>query len=172
MNKLKYSILLVFLPFLGFSQTNLIQGNVKDKVGEPIPGVTILVKGTSIGTTTDIDGNFVIDTKDQKLGIIKFSYLGFSNKEIRFNENLKEIDVILDESIEQLDAVVITALGIKRERKSLAYSTQKIQTEDLTEARSTNVLNALSGKASGVQVVNSSTPTGTTRVISLEIGRI
>lgn len=165
MNKLKYSILLVFLPFLGFSQTNLIQGNVKDKVGEPIPGVTILVKGTSIGTTTDIDGNFVIDTKDQKLGIIKFSYLGFSNKEIRFNENLKEIDVILDESIEQLDAVVITALGIKRERKSLAYSTQKIQTEDLTEARSTNVLNALSGKASGVQVVNSSTPTGTTRVI-------
>ena len=103
MNKLKYSILLVFLPFLGFSQTNLIQGNVKDKVGEPIPGVTILVKGTSIGTTTDIDGNFVIDTKDQKLGIIKFSYLGFSNKEIRFNENLKEIDVILDESIHTIE---------------------------------------------------------------------
>jgi len=165
MNKFQYCILLFLLPFFVFSQKNIVKGKVTDKSGEPLLGVTILIKGSTLGSSTDLDGNYELNTKEITIGILQFSYLGFETKEVKFDENLKEIDVILEELAEQLDAIVITALGIKREKKSLSYSTQKVETEDLTEARSTNVLNALAGKASGVQIVSSSTPTGTTRVV-------
>ena len=165
MNKIKWCIVLIFLPFVVFSQENLIKGKVTDMSGEPLLGVTILIKGTATGVSSDFDGNFELDTRDQTTGILVFSYLGFTSQEVEFDQNSKEIDIILNESAEQLDAIVITALGIKRDKKSLSYSTQEVKTEDMTEARSTNFLNALSGKASGVQVVSSSTPTGTTRVI-------
>ena len=165
MNKLKWCIVLIFLPFVVFSQENLIKGKVTDKSGEPLIGVTILVKDTTSGTTTDFDGNFDLNTSGKTTGILEFSYLGFTTKEVKFDQNSIEINIVLEESTEQLETVVITALGIKREKKSLSYSIQTANTEDLSEARSTNFLNALSGKASGVQVISSSTPTGTTRVV-------
>jgi len=165
MNKLIINILITFFPLVMLSQETSIKGMVTEKSGEPLIGVTILIKGTSIGATTDFDGNFIIDTINMSSGTLEFSYLGFATKEVKFDSTLKEINVVLEETTEQLEAVVITALGIKREKKSLSYSTQTANTEDLSEARSTNLLNALSGKASGVQVISSSTPTGTTRVI-------
>ena len=165
MNKLIINILISLFPLVMLSQETSIKGLVTEKSGDPLIGVTILIKGTSIGATTDFDGNFIIDTRNMSSGTLEFSYLGFATKEVKFDSTLKEINVVLEETTEQLEAVVITALGIKREKKSLSYSTQTANTEDLSEARSTNLLNALSGKASGVQVISSSTPTGTTRVI-------
>lgn len=165
MNRLKCCFLFVFVPFVVFSQENLIKGTVKDKNGDPMLGVTIVIKDTEIGSTTDFDGKFELNTQNISIGILEFRYLGYTTKEIKFDENSKEINIVMEESVEQLDSIVITALGVKRDKKSLSYSTQTANTEDLSEARSTNLLNALSGKASGVQIVSSSTPTGTTRVI-------
>lgn len=165
MEKIKLSLFLLLFPVLIFSQNNIIKGKITVKSGEPLLGVSILVKGTQIGTTSDLEGNYSINTKDKTVGTLVFNYLGFTTKSIDFTESTKTINAVLTESTEQLDEIVVTALGIKREKKSLSYSTQKIATEDMTEARSSNFLNALAGKAAGVQVVNSSTPTGSTRVI-------
>jgi len=165
MKKIKLSLFLLLFHVIVYSQSTNIKGSIKDKNGEPLPGVTVQVKGTQIGTTSDLDGNYIINTKENKKGVLVFSYLGFATKELKFTAANKILNVVLSESTEQLEEIVVTALGIKRDKKSLSYSTQNVATDDMTEARTSNFLNALAGKASGVQIVSSSTPTGTTRVI-------
>jgi len=165
MEKIKIILLLILFPLIVFSQENSIQGNIADKTGAPIPGVTILLEGTQTGSSSDFDGNYTINTKDKTEGVLVFSYLGFSTVRINFFNDSKTINAVLTESTEELDEIVITALGIKRDKKSLSYSTQSVDSEDMKEARSTNFLNSLAGKAAGVQVVGSSTPTGSTRII-------
>jgi TonB-linked SusC/RagA family outer membrane protein len=165
MEKLKLSLILLFFPLIIFSQKNIIKGKITDKTGEPLLGVSILLKGSQIGTTSSLDGNYSINTKDKTEGVLIFNYLGFAVKNVNFTKNTKDLTIVLIESAEQLEEIVVTALGINRDKKSLSYSTQGVNTEDLTEARSSNFLNALSGKAAGVQITNSSTPTGSTRVI-------
>ena len=165
MVKLKFSLILLFFPLIIFSQKNIIKGKISDKSGEPLLGVSISLKNTQIGTTSDLDGNYSINTKQITEGVLVFNYLGFAIKNVKFTKNTKDLDIVLIESAEELEEIVVTALGIKRDKKSLSYSTQKVNTEDMAEARSSNFLNALAGKASGVQIVNSSTPTGSTRVL-------
>jgi TonB-linked SusC/RagA family outer membrane protein len=166
MKKKKWSLLLLLFPFIVFSQSRIIKGKVTDaKTGEAIPVASIILKQTKIGIYTDFDGNFELDVKTNQSGVLVFSYLGYQTKEISFTEKTLDLNVTLETVSEQLDEIVITALGVKREQKSLTYSTQKIETEDFKEAQTSNFLNALSGKAAGVQIVNSSTPTGSTRVV-------
>ena len=165
MVKLKFSLILLFFPLIIFSQKNIITGKISDKSGEPLLGVSILLKDTQIGTSSDLDGNYSINTKQNTEGVLVFNYLGFAVKNVNFTKNTKDLDIVLIESAEELEEIVVTALGIKRDKKSLSYSTQEVNTEDMAEARSSNFLNALAGKASGVQIVNSSTPTGSTRVL-------
>jgi len=165
MEKIKIILLLILFPLIVFSQENSIQGNIADKTGAPIPGVTILLEGTQTGSSSDFDGNYTINTQNKTEGVLVFSYVGFTTVKISFVKDSKTINTVLEESTEELDEIVITALGIKRDKKSLSYSTQSVDSEDMKEARSTNFLNALAGKAAGVQVVGSSTPTGSTRVI-------
>lgn len=165
MIKIKWCLFLFLFPMLIFSQDKIIKGKVVDMSGIGIPGVTIILKDSNSGATTDIDGAYSIATGKIKKGILVFSYVGYATKNMIFNNQTNVINVSLSESREQLDEVVVTALGIKREKKSLTYSTQTIDTQDMTEARSTNFLNALSGKAAGVQIVKSGTPTGSTRVV-------
>jgi TonB-linked SusC/RagA family outer membrane protein len=138
---------------------------VQDNAGLGIPGVTVMLKDSNTATTTNFDGDYSIATGKIKNGILMFSYIGYTSKNMIFNNQTTTINVSLLESQQQLEEVVVTALGIKREKKSLAYATQTIDTQDMTEARSTNFLNALSGKAAGVQIVKSGTPTGSTRVV-------
>ena len=152
-------------PIIVFSQEKIITGQVIDDSGMPLTGVTILLKLTNKGAITDLDGQYVLSTGEIVKGILEFSYLGYATKEIPFNSETNKVNATLSESQEELEEVVVTALGIKRDKKSLSYSTQGVNTEDMTEARSSNFLNALSGKAAGVQITNSSTPTGSTRVI-------
>jgi len=165
MEKIKIILLLTIFPLIVFSQENTIQGTITNIIGEPIPGVTILLEGTQTGSSSDFDGNYTINTQNKTEGVLVFSYVGFTTVKISFVKDSKTINTVLEESTEELDEIVITALGIKRDKKSLSYSTQSVDSEDMKEARSTNFLNALAGKASGVQVVSSSTPTGSTRVI-------
>jgi len=156
---------LFLFPIIVFSQEKIITGQVIDDSGMPLTGVTILLKLTNKGAITDLDGQYVLSTGEIVKGILEFSYLGYATKEIPFNSETNKVNATLSESQEELEEVVVTALGIKRDKKSLSYSTQGVNTEDMTEARSSNFLNALSGKAAGVQITNSSTPTGSTRVI-------
>ncbi|MFM9824907.1 SusC/RagA family TonB-linked outer membrane protein [Flavobacterium sp.] len=165
MIKIKWFLLLFLFPILIFSQDKIIKGKVVDKAGLGIPGVTVVLKDSNTATTTNFDGDYSIATGKIKNGILVFSYIGYTSKNMIFNNQTNTINVALSESQQQLDEVVVTALGIKREKKSLAYATQTIDTQDMTEARSTNFLNALSGKAAGVQIVKSGTPTGSTRVV-------
>ena len=165
MKIIKWSVLLFLFPIIVFSQEKIITGQVTDDSGMPLTGVTILLKLTNKGAITDLDGQYVLSTGEIVKGILEFSYLGYATKEIPFNSETNKVNATLSESQEELEEVVVTALGIKRDKKSLSYSTQGVNTEDMTEARSSNFLNALSGKAAGVQITNSSTPTGSTRVI-------
>ena len=165
MIKIKWFLLLFLFPILIFSQDKIIKGKVVDKAGLGIPGVTVVLKDSNTATTTNFDGDYSIATGKIKNGILVFSYIGYTSKNMIFNNQTNAINVSLSESQQQLEEVVVTALGIKREKKSLTYATQTIDTQDMTEARSTNFLNALSGKAAGVQIVKSGTPTGSTRVV-------
>lgn len=146
------------------SQQRNLTGVVKDKSGETIPGANILVKGTTNGVVTDIDGNFTISVPGNN-AILVVSFIGYKTQEFPVGKNTS-LDVILSSTVEQLDEVVVTALGIKREKKALGYAMQEIKTDALSENRSESVANMLQGKVAGVQISQSGTGMGgSTRVI-------
>lgn len=120
------------------------------KDGQVIPGVNILVKGTQSGTTSDASGNYTIEVSGDNQTLI-FSYIGFVSQEI-FVGRQNTINVSLIESVETLKEAVVTALGIKREKRSLGYSVGNVEAAALTQTPQNNVLNALSGKVAGVQI--------------------
>ena len=125
--------------------------SVEDGYG--LPGVTVLVKGsTTNGTVTGIDGDYVISVNAKDT--LQFSYVGYQTQEIPVNGKNK-IDVVMNTDAMLLDNVVVTALGIKRQKRELGYATEDISGEDLTRSGSDNVINSLSGRAAGVQIINS-----------------
>ena len=156
--KLLNFILMVFCLGIGFSQTRSITGTVTDSSnGSPLPGVNVLVSGTTNGTQTDFDGNYTIQAS---IGdILTFSYLGTKTKSVTVGASTT-VDVALDEDASQLDEVVVTALGLQKQKKALTYATQGIETQELTQARTVNVLEGLSGKVAGISVTNSGAGVG------------
>ncbi len=116
--------------------------------GMPLPGVSVVLKGTATGVSTDFDGNYIINVTNTD-GILMFSYLGFETREVAVNGQ-NSIDITLNAGTQALDEVVVTALGIKREQKSLGYSVEDVAAEELTRVAQENVLNSLSGKVAGV----------------------
>lgn len=133
---------------LTFAQERSVSGTVSDNAGLPIPGVSVLVKGTKSGTQTDFDGKFVIKADPSQTLI--FSYVGMNTQEVVAKSTL--INVKMVSSAMELESVVVTALGIKRKPKELSYAVESIKTEELTKTRAVNVATALSGKVSGLQV--------------------
>jgi len=141
-----------------------VTGTITDAANMGIPGVNVIIKGTAQGVSSDIDGKYSIEVSDAA-AVLQFSYLGFFTKEVAVNGQ-SVINVTLEENISELDAVVVTALGIKRERKSLGYAVQEIKGSAMVEAREPNVVNALSGKITGLQVVKGSNgPAGSSKII-------
>lgn len=124
-----------------------------------------MVKGTTHGTITDFDGNFSLDGIATG-AIIQISFIGYTPQEITYTGQ-STISVTLTEDTQKLDEVVVTALGIKREKKALGYATQELKGDDLVNARESNITNALSGKVSGLQVVRSSGGPGSSSKIVL-----
>ena len=118
--------------------------------GSPLPGVNVYVKGTQIGTITDGDGIYSLNVAEDN-GTLVFSYIGFTTQEVAMGGRTT-INVVLQPSLESLDEVVVTALGIKREEKSLGYSVGKVDGSDLTRIAQENVLNGLAGKVAGVTI--------------------
>jgi TonB-dependent SusC/RagA subfamily outer membrane receptor len=135
----------------------VVRGQVKDAKGETLPGVSIKVKGTDIGASSDIDGKYTLNVPDN--AILVFTYIGYITKEVPVN-NQATVNVILDASSTSLSEVVVTALGIQRESKSLTYATQGVSAKELTETRTLNVMNALQGKVAGMSIETAGTGLG------------
>jgi TonB-linked SusC/RagA family outer membrane protein len=151
--------------FTLYSQTTL-KGEVVDKEGDALPGVVVAIKSaTQSAITTDLDGKFSLKTSQNLPITLVFSYLGYKSQEVDVTDSNKSISVTLDENVKLLDEVVVTALGISREKKSLGYTTQEIQGTSLEGNKETNLLNTLSGKVAGVRITNSQGDMGSSRII-------
>lgn len=137
-------------------------GIVRDATGEVVIGASVIVKGTTNGTVTGVDGDFSLNNV-KKGDIIRISFLGYATQDVTWNG--KPLNVVLQDDTQKLDEVVVTALGIKRQARSLGYSTTQVQGEDFTLARDPNVGNALTGKIAGVSVAGNATGGGSSRVI-------
>ena len=142
-------------------QSETATGTVVDAMG-PVIGASVVVKGTTNGVITDFDGNFSLSGV-KKGDIIEISFVGYTTQEVVWQG--KALNVTLQEDTQQLEEVVVTALGIKREKKALGYAMQEVKGDALVAARETNLANALSGKVSGVQIIRSSNgPAGSSKI--------
>lgn len=150
----KVTLLMALIMFCSWQfvlAQKTITGTVKDaKDGSSIPGVNIVVKGTTAGTTTDLNGTYSLKVPANAEALI-FSFLGYDEQEIAIG-NQSVINVSLEVSAEQLEGVVVTALGIKKDVKRIGYSVQKVASKDLTKAAPPSLALGLMGKAAGVNV--------------------
>lgn len=137
--------------------TKTVTGTILDVNNEPLIGVSVVVKGSINGTMTDTDGKFTIRATEKD--IIVFSYMGYVTQEKPVG-NATTFNITMQESDVMLDAVVVTALGIKRAEKALSYNVQQITNEDLTTVKSGNFLNSLAGKVAGAQINSSAAGPG------------
>lgn len=160
--KLFLTILSILCLSTGVMAQRSVSGTVTSEDGAPLIGVNVLVKGTTSGTVTDLDGKYTVNVPDN--AVLEFSYTGYTTQEVSVADQ-SVVDVTLAEGI-ALGEVVVTALGIEREKSSLTFAQQSVDGTELLEARDINFLNSLSGKAAGVEIRKSSSgPGGSTRVV-------
>ncbi|RTY88485.1 SusC/RagA family TonB-linked outer membrane protein [Flavobacterium sp. GT3R68] len=153
------SILMLFVQ-MSFAQEKTVSGIVTDQNGLPIPGVNVLLKGATTGTQTDFDGNFKM-VADQGQ-ILVFSYLGLQTKEVAATSNMK---VQMKDDAVELEGVVVTALGIKREKKALGYASQKLEGSDLNQTPTNNFINNLAGKVAGLEIRKNANFGGSSNIV-------
>ncbi|MDM1327976.1 SusC/RagA family TonB-linked outer membrane protein [Myroides odoratimimus] len=152
---------LAFLVQVGFAQEKTFNGIVSEG-GLPLPGVSVTISGTSEGTQTDLDGKYSLKVK--KGDVIIFSFVGMKDiKHTVGGEAVYNVTMASDE--EMLDEVVVTALGIKRDKKKLGYSSQEVKGDNLSGSGQTNAVNALSGNVAGLQVTAPSSMGGSARIV-------
>lgn len=157
--KLKWIIASVLTLCMGLAhaQEKTVSGTVTDQEGLPLPGVSVLVVGTTSGTQTDFDGNYSINVEEGQT--LRFSYIGQATVERPVGSS-NSIDVQMEEDAEALEEVVVTALGIKSKPRELSYAVQQVDAEEIANTNEVNVATALAGKAAGVQVIGSSGSVG------------
>lgn len=144
-------------------QDNMISGRVTDLNGVPLVGVSILVKGSTRGTTTDVSGRFGL--RIEPGDVLVASYLGYESVEVAADSRTS-VEIRMQESSKALDAVVVTALGIKRSEKALSYNVQGVKGEDMNIVKDVNFMNSLAGKVAGVSINASAGGVGgATRVV-------
>ncbi|WBL21871.1 SusC/RagA family TonB-linked outer membrane protein [Zunongwangia sp. HRR-M8] len=165
MNTKLCSFLTLFLALIAhvtFAQEKTVSGTVTDDQGLPLPGVTVLLKGTNSGTQTDFDGNYSITAIEGD--VLVYSFIGMQTVEYTVQNN-DEINITLETDSAQLDEVVVTALGIEREKKSLGYATQEVAGNEVSDVPQANFVNSLQGKVSGLQVKPSGTMGGSSNTV-------
>lgn len=146
-----------------FAQNVTVKGVVKDAEGLPLPGAAVFVPGTTVGTTTDADGAFSISVKPNIA--LTVSFLGYESQVFTVGTTNSTHEIILSDST-MLNEVVVTALGVAREKKTLGYAIQDVKGEELLNTRETNITNALSGKIAGLDIIRSSNgPAGSSKII-------
>jgi tonB-linked outer membrane protein, susC/ragA family len=141
------------------SSSVLIGGKVSDVGGAPIIGATVLVKGTTNGVSTDADGRFTLTIASPATAQLEISYLGYEPQTLAVG-NRTSFEITLAESASEIESVVVTALGIKREEKALSYNVQQVEAEDITTVKDANFMNSLTGKVAGVTINASSSGVG------------
>ncbi len=146
------------------SQTTFT-GSVFDENNVPLPGASVVIKGSSTGVATDFDGNFEIELPSES-EILVVSYIGYITQEFNTSGQTSGI-ITLQPDSQQLDEVVVTALGIEREKKSLGYASQELDNEEVVNAREPNLLNGISGKVAGLQITNSPSGLGGSARVSI-----
>ena len=151
--KLKFNgflvLLVILVAQLTFAQERAVSGTVSDNAGMPLPGVSVLVKGTKTGTQTDFDGKYSIKATPNQ--VLVFSYIGMKTQEVTANSTTVNVK-LKDDSIQLEGVVVTTAFGIKRNPKKLGYSVSSVKAADITETSEPDISRALSGKVAGVNV--------------------
>ena len=143
---------------LAVQQNGDVTGQIVDKKGEPIIGANILVQGTSTGTITDFNGNFVLSNVPAG-ATLEISYIGYKTVTVPV-DGRESYDVVLKEDSEMLGEVVVTAMGIERQSETLTYAAQTVGGKDVNELKSVNMINALQGKSAGLTITPNSTGAG------------
>jgi TonB-linked SusC/RagA family outer membrane protein len=168
MRKLNFFRLFLFCLLVcpgswGYAQTlQKIKGRITDSIGAPIPNANIQLKGKNKVTIAAQDGSFTITAPPD--GILLFSALGFATRQVAL-EGKTEITVSLAVNNKSMDEVVVTALGVRREKRNLTFSSQELKSDELTKAQEPNVLNAMTGKVAGVQITSSTGAPGSSSAI-------
>ena len=166
---MKKSLLLVFALVMVLlqqaqAQDRTISGKVTDRAtNQGIPGVTVLAKGTTVGTGTNSDGGFSLSVPSSATTLV-FSFVGYASQEQTIGSS-NIINVALATDSKQLNEIVVTALGVERTRNSLAYSATTVEANELTQARNPNAVNSLSGKVAGLTITQSNTLGGSSNVV-------
>ncbi|MFS4418646.1 SusC/RagA family TonB-linked outer membrane protein [Maribacter sp. 2307ULW6-5] len=148
---------LLFVLLLCSYMNAQVTGTVEDEFGTPLPGVAVLIVGTTTGTTTDFDGKYTIAAAQGQ--VLEFSYLGLKTKTVTVGTSTV-INVILEEDASALDEVVVTAFGVEQKQKSLGYSVTQIKTEDINLVGQANPIETLQGRVAGVQINRTSGASG------------
>jgi TonB-linked SusC/RagA family outer membrane protein len=168
MFKIYKPILALILLFLTIGQANAQAVQISGVVtaasdGQPLPGVSITVKGSAAGAQTDVQGKFTINANVND--ILRISYIGFTAQEVPVTNNGTPLHITLQDAPNSLNEVVVTALNISRDKKSLGYAVQGLKSKDISEAKETNLVNALAGKIAGLQVTGSQGDMGSSRIV-------
>lgn len=142
----------------GTQQNITVSGTVTDSEGNPMPGVSVTVKGTAIGINTDLTGKYSIKVPSNE-STLKFAFVGMKATEVVVG-NQSVINITMTSDTKSLDEVVITALGITREKKTLGYAVQELNNTSLSEAKDNNIINTMSGKVAGIQVTSGGSTVG------------
>ena len=157
------------IPSTGFTaeaQANRVTGVIRDAQGEPLIGATVKVKGTNRGTATDVDGKYSINAN--RGDVLVISYVGSKPMEVTVRNGGMDIDMAANDQV--LDEVVVTALGIRKDKKSLGYAVDDLKAEELMRNKSANAINSLAGKIAGVNITQSSGAAGSGAQIILRGG--
>jgi TonB-linked SusC/RagA family outer membrane protein len=152
-----------FIQVANAQSVNLSGVITEKSTGLPLPGVSVSIKGSAGGTQSNNEGKFSLATKAGD--VLRITFIGYTTREIAVKPDQTTLDVALEETQNALNEVVVTALNITREKKSLGYAVQELKSKDISEAKETNLVNALSGKVAGVQVTNSQGDMGSSRII-------
>ena len=168
--KKKLTSVLLFLALSAgvvSAQTSKVTGKVIGEDGEPVIGASIIVKGTTVGTVTDFDGNFELEVPANGKQLV-ISYIGMKSQEVAATSN---VNVKLLADTQNLDEVVVTAMGISKEKKALGYAVQDVKADELTKGANTSLSGALQGKVSGVEISPSSGMPGASSKITIRGSR-
>ncbi len=162
---LSFMLMFAFAFSDSWAQERTVSGKVSSiEDGSTLPGVNVVLKGTTSGTVTDIDGNFKLSVPSEG-GSLVFSFIGLATEEVAIGAR-SVIDIQMSPDVKQLSEVVVTAFGLEREKKSLGYAVQDLSGGEVTTAKETNIVNSLSGKIAGVQVTNGSgAPGSSSRIV-------
>jgi TonB-dependent starch-binding outer membrane protein SusC len=159
-----YTVLLLSIPWMGFAQGGLVTGTVTDSQNETLPGVSIIIKGTTKGTTTDANGKFSIETESSE-DILVFSFVGYGTQEVKVGSQT-DVSITLEDDISTLEEVVVIGYG-EVKKSDLTGSVAKVRGSDLNKLPAASVDQLLQGKAAGLQVINSSGEPGADMTIRI-----